>query len=112
MSEPRFYPQVQILHKCIVYSLWVEPINNQIPIHGNHQTLDFFSNCQILQMFIAKFNHLCLCARDINPLIMSKVLYDLNILCFALIYRLMLFFLPTYEIITHCNVTSTIRSMT
>jgi hypothetical protein len=37
-----FNPQVQILHKCIISSLWVEPINNQIPIHGNHETFGFF----------------------------------------------------------------------
>jgi hypothetical protein len=28
MSEPKFYPQVQILHKCVVSSLWVELTNN------------------------------------------------------------------------------------
>jgi hypothetical protein len=27
MSELEFYPQIQILHKCIVSSLWVESIN-------------------------------------------------------------------------------------
>jgi hypothetical protein len=27
MNELEFYPQVQILHKCIIFSLWVEPIN-------------------------------------------------------------------------------------
>jgi hypothetical protein len=27
MSEPKFYTQVQILHKCIVSSLWVGPTN-------------------------------------------------------------------------------------
>jgi hypothetical protein len=27
MSQQIFYPQVQILHKCIVSSLWEEPIN-------------------------------------------------------------------------------------
>jgi hypothetical protein len=27
MNEQIFYSQVQILHKCVVSSLWVEPIN-------------------------------------------------------------------------------------
>jgi len=27
MSEPTFYPQVQIMHRCVASSLWVEPIN-------------------------------------------------------------------------------------
>jgi len=30
MSEPKFYPQFQILHRCVGFSLWDEPIN----IHG------------------------------------------------------------------------------
>jgi hypothetical protein len=29
-GEPKFYPQIQILHKCIVSSLWAKPIN--VPI--------------------------------------------------------------------------------
>jgi hypothetical protein len=27
MGEQIFYPQVQILHRCIVSSLWAEPTN-------------------------------------------------------------------------------------
>jgi len=27
MSEQNFYPQIAILHRCIVYCLWEEPIN-------------------------------------------------------------------------------------
>jgi hypothetical protein len=27
MSEPNFYLQVQILHECVVSSLWIEPTN-------------------------------------------------------------------------------------
>jgi len=30
MSEPKFYPQFQILHRCVVFTLWAKPIN----IHG------------------------------------------------------------------------------
>jgi hypothetical protein len=30
MSEPKFYPQFQILHRCIVSSLCAEPIKKQI----------------------------------------------------------------------------------
>ncbi len=30
MSESKFYPQVQILHKCVVSSLWAKPINHQL----------------------------------------------------------------------------------
>jgi len=29
MSEQNFYPQVQILHICVIFSLWVEPTNNK-----------------------------------------------------------------------------------
>jgi hypothetical protein len=25
MNEPKFYPQVQILHRCVVFALWTEP---------------------------------------------------------------------------------------
>jgi hypothetical protein len=28
MNEPKFYPQVQIMHNCIVFSMWAKPINN------------------------------------------------------------------------------------
>ncbi len=30
MSEPELYPQVQILHRCIIFSSWAEPVNKQI----------------------------------------------------------------------------------
>jgi hypothetical protein len=30
MNEPKFYPQVQILHKCIVSSIWEEPTKDEI----------------------------------------------------------------------------------
>jgi hypothetical protein len=30
MSEQNFYPQVQIMHKCIVFSLWAEPTKDEI----------------------------------------------------------------------------------
>jgi hypothetical protein len=29
MDEPKFYPQVQILHKCIVSSLWAKPTKHK-----------------------------------------------------------------------------------
>jgi hypothetical protein len=29
MREPKFYTQVQIMHRCIVFSLWAKPTNKQ-----------------------------------------------------------------------------------
>jgi hypothetical protein len=54
MSEPKFYPQVQILHRCIVFSLWAKPIN----IHGKGEFFCENTLCRMTFQYYDQLKHI------------------------------------------------------
>ncbi len=89
MNEPKFYPQVQILHRCVVSSLWAEPITMIPPVLNvcnwliimTNVTCDIAPSVNQLQT-IGKLNMWTLfcnvCIDFLNSQIWKEIMLELN----------------------------------